>query len=83
MIGENGEKDLCLREGAVSLYLHSGRDCVKPLRSSYTGLYPQSLSLTLWIMHDPFATSRGYRGTSLIRNTHPVGPCSNPMPRDL
>jgi len=22
---------------------HSGRDCVKSLRSSYTGLYPQSL----------------------------------------
>jgi len=24
-----------------------------------------------------------YRGTSLIRNTSPVGPCSSPIPRDL
>ena len=24
-----------------------------------------------------------YRGTSLIRNTPPVGPYSSPMPRDL
>jgi len=24
-----------------------------------------------------------YRGTSLIRNTPPAGPCSSPMPRDL
>ena len=24
-----------------------------------------------------------YRGTSLIRNTHPAGPYSSPMPRDL
>ena len=24
-----------------------------------------------------------YRGTSLVRNTHPVGPYSSPLPRDL
>ena len=24
-----------------------------------------------------------YRGTSLARNSPPVGPCSSPMPRDL
>ena len=24
-----------------------------------------------------------YRGTSLIRDTPPVGPCSSPVPRDL
>jgi len=26
---------------------------------------------------------QGYRGTSLIRNTPPIGPYSSPMPRDL
>ena len=35
--------------------------------------------VTLW----PYLGMRAYRGTSLIRNTSPVGPYGSPMPRDL
>ena len=38
MAGKEGNKEE-VRPGPISPY--SGRDCVKSLRSSYTGLYPQ------------------------------------------
>ena len=58
---------------------------VKLLRSSYTGLYPQT-GVTLHsrgeceqdrTQHSP---SSRYRGTSLIRKCTPLGPYRRPMP---
>ena len=45
------------------------------------GLLPQAqgLGILRWFEGDMYR----YRGTPLIRNTPPVGPCSSPMPRDL
>ena len=42
-------------------------------------LYPTA-SLPRWSLT---ASSAFYKGTSLIRNTLPVGPYGSPMPRDL
>ena len=53
--------------------------CVKSLRSSYTGLDLKSISRIIWkwIIHRPC------RGTSVIRNSAPLGPYRRRMPRAL
>ena len=79
-----GVKGPVARAGSISPY--SGRDCVKPLRSFYTGLYPPNFRKGPGLASAPEWHAGGgdfcyCRGSSLIRNSAPLGNYSRTKPR--
>jgi len=71
--GIGGPKDLPF--GTLPTVLHKGSCYIKGM------LYKGYTTVVLLGASTP--PGRPYRGTSLIRNTPPVGPCNSRMPRDL
>jgi len=73
--------------------VYRGGCCTHPLLEDVRSVYMKRPAIVVaggvcvsgsrGVFVDGLRAYRGYRGTSLIRNTPPVGPCSSPMPRDL
>ena len=51
----------------------------------FQGLLPgsQAQNLAVTLFHVQYSLERGYRGTSLMKNSAPLGPYNRTMPRAL